>query len=158
LNTRILLIIPILLISACAQKSELLATQKQVADLTSKLSALEASATAVQSRVISLQAENDQLRASLNQKPTMPVSVAFRRALTGRGYVALFNTTVKSPVTILATVRSSALGTEKRFELHLDPSASYSLGHLEGAVLDPGDTIVMENRNYESSSVTVTAE
>ena len=102
-----------------------------------------------------LKAENAELKAQLAKKPEIPVSMSLRKAMMGPGYVAMFDTTVKSPVPVLVTVKSAALGTVKKFELHLNPNVTTELGHAEGAVIEKGDTITVENNNYSSVTFTV---
>ena len=102
-----------------------------------------------------LKAENAELKAQLAKKPAIPVSMSLRKAMMGPGYVAMFNTTVKSSVSVLVTVKSAALGTVKKFELHLNPNVTTELGHAEGAVIENGDTITVENNNYSSVTFTV---
>lgn len=93
--------------------------------------------------------------SEVDTKPELPITVSFREAMMGPGNVAIFNTTIKSPVPILVTLHSSAFGTDKRFELHLEPSHSTELGHMEGAVIENGDTITIENQNYAPHSFKV---
>ena len=124
----------VLLLSACAPKSEL---------------------DAAQQRISQLQAENAQLRARLERKPEIPLTMSVRKALTGPGYVAVFNTTTKSPVSAIATLNSKSLGTTKRFELHVNPTVASELGHLEGAVIEEGDTITVENQSHSPLTFTV---
>lgn len=124
-------------LSACVPKSEL---------------------DAAQQRISQLQAENSQLKVQLERKPDLPLSLAVRKALTGPGYVAVFETTVKEPVAALATLTSKALGTAKKFEVRVSPTVPYELGHLEGAVIEAGDTLVLENQNYSPRSFTIKAQ
>jgi hypothetical protein len=131
--------IPIVcLLLACSPRSNSESQNRRVAELQSQLDAARL--------------ENTQLKAQLSRKPDLPVKISFRRALTGPGYVAMFSTTVKAPVPVLATVKSTALGTSKKFELHLQSDSTTELGHLEGAVIEDGDTITLENTNYSSVS------
>lgn len=127
---------------ACAPKSEVDEAKRIIGEL--------------QAQVQALQAENQQLKAALAKKPELPVTMGLRKALTGPGYVAVFNTTVKSPVSVLATLKSAALGTTKQFELHLNPTSATELGYLEGATIEAGDTISLENSNYSTVTFTVT--
>jgi hypothetical protein len=94
-------------------------------------------------------------KSETETKPELPITVSLRKAIMGPGNVAIFNTTIKSPVPILVTLHSSAFGTDKRFELHLEPAHSTELGHMEGAVIENGDTITIENQNYASRSFKV---
>lgn len=137
MKKKVLLICSALVVAGCAKKS----------DLENAKMAIEA-----------LRAENAELKAILAKKPKIPVSMSFRKALTGPGYVAVFNTTVKSQISVLAVVKSAALGTSKRFELHLDGSLSRELGHLEGAVIEAGDTVTLENNNYSPITFSVGAQ
>ena len=148
-------IVVAVLLSACVPKSELETVQKQIATLQAELSAAQTRLGEAQTNAATLHTENLRLKAELDKKPPLPVAVSFRKALSGPGYVAVLSTTIKSEVAVLATVQSNALGTSKRFELHLNPTAPHSLGHLEGAVIAPGDVITLENQNY--STVTVVA-
>ena len=90
-------------------------------------------------------------KSEVDPKPELPVTLSLRDAMMGPGKVAIFNTTTKSSVPILVTLHSSAFGTDKRFELHLEPSHSTELGHMEGAVIENGDIITIENQNYAPS-------
>lgn len=112
----------------------------------------------MKSQVQNLEGEGAQLKSELAKKPAPPVTLSLRQALIGPGYVAVFNTTVKSPVAVLATVKSAALGTAKKFELHLNPVGPTELGHLEGAVIERGDVIILENTNYSPAVFTITAK
>jgi hypothetical protein len=98
---KMLLISSAILLSACAPKSELEAANNQIAEL--------------KNTIAQLQAENSQLKAQVEKKPELPVNLSLRKAMMGPGFVAVFNTTVKSPVSVLATVNSAALGTSKKF-------------------------------------------
>ena len=121
---------------ACAPKAEFDSSNNQVAEL---------------------QAENGRLKAELKTKSALPVDVSFRRAYAAAGYVAVLNTTVKSPLAVLLTKTSAALGTVNSFELHLDPDVSTELGGLDGAVFEVGDTVKIENLNYTPMTFTITA-
>jgi hypothetical protein len=140
----LLLLLSVLVLSACAPAADLEAAKRQIA--------------ALQSQVSSLQAENEHLKNQLAKKPDLPITIAFRRALMGPGYVAVFNTTVKSPVSVLVALTSADLGTTKRFELHLNASTATELGHMQGAVIENGDTITVENANYSSTTIIVAAK
>ena len=172
----LLAVLSLFLLSACAPKSEVDEANKKIAELqaqtaaaqaeTEKIKAQAAAAQAEAERVKveaeaaknenqNLEAQNSQLQAKVDEKPELPVTVSFRKAMTGPGNVAVLNTTVKSNVPVLITLHSAALGTSKTFERHLDPSHTTELGHLEGAVIENGDTITIENQNYSPVTFTV---
>ena len=155
MTSRLFVTVFAIALSACAPKSELDAAQKRVSELQAQVATLQSQLTELQSQATTAQAANAQLKEQLEKKPALPVTVSFRKALAGPGYVAIFNTTVKSPVSVLATLKSIALGTSKSFELHLDPSVASERGHLEGIVIEQGDILTMENQNYSPVTVTV---
>jgi hypothetical protein len=138
-----ILLLSVLIITTvgCAKKEDLDAANAKVVEL--------------QAQIVALTHENAALKAALAKKPKLPVTLALRKAMMGPGFVAVFSTTVKSSVPVLATIRSSALGTTKQFELHLNPSVATELGHLEGATIETGDVITLENQNYSPVSFTV---
>ncbi len=170
------LVLGLFLLSACVPKSDLDEANKKIAELQTQIVAaqaetekIKAQATAAQAEADrvkveaerakneneNLEAQNSQLQAKVDEKPRLPVTVSFRNAAMGPGKVAVFSTTIKSPVPISVTLHSSAFGTDKKFELHLDPTSRTELGHMEGAVIENGDTITIENQNYSAVSVTV---
>lgn len=88
----------------------------------------------------------------------MPVTVSFRKAYASAGYVAILNTTVKAPLSVLLIRESAALGTTDHFELHLDPETPTELGGLDGVVFEPGDRVTLQNLNYSPSQIRVSAQ
>ncbi len=129
-----LLLVSLLALSACAPQSDLDEAKREIERL---------------------KVENEQLKAQLAKKPALPVTMSLRKAMMGPGHVAMFNTTVKSPVSVLVTVKSAALGTTKKFELHLSPSIPTELGYTDGAAIEQGDTITLENNNYSPATFVV---
>lgn len=156
------LILSLFSLSACAPKSELDEANKKIAELQAQAAAaqaetvrLRAEAKAAKNENQTLEARNSQLQAKVDEKPNLPVTLSFRKAMMGPGYVAIFNTTIKAPVAVLVNLHSAALGTTKQFELHLDSTHPTELGHMEGAVIENGDTITVENQNYSPTRFTV---
>jgi hypothetical protein len=155
MNARSLIICTTLVISACVPKSEFEAAKRVNDELNAKIEELQMENSQLKTQLERLQGEGEQLKSKLAEKPKLPVTMSLRKALTGPGYVAIFQTTVKARVPVLATVKSTALGTSKRFELHLDPVGQTELGHLEGAVIEPGDVIILENTNFSPAAFTL---
>lgn len=170
------LVLALFALAACAPKSEVDEANKKIAELQAQTAAAQAetekikaqaAATQAEAEKIkaeaetaknenqSLEAQNSQLQAKVDEKPELPVTVPFRKAMMGPGNVAILNTTIKSNVPVLITLHSAALGTSKTFELHLNPSHPTELGHQEGAVIENGDTISIENKNYSPVTFTV---
>jgi hypothetical protein len=110
---------------------------------------------AAQGEIARLQNENIQLRNQLAERNGIPIKVGFRKAMMGPGLVAVFETTIKSPVSAVATVRSASLGTTKTIELHLNPIGVQEVGHQEGVVFEKGDTLVLENKDYAARTFIV---
>lgn len=170
---RMLVLSAFLFLLGCAPKADLDAANQKASDLQSQLAVAQAEIAKLQAQIVAAQSETEktkaqaaleaqsleakaaQLQAKVNEKPEIPVSMSFRKALTGPGLVAVFTTTVKSAVPVLVTHKSSALGTTKQFELHLDPKLSKELGHLEGATISSGDSITIENQNFSPKTVVV---
>jgi hypothetical protein len=129
-----LLVLAVLFMAGCARRSELDEANREIGRL---------------------KAENAELQSQLAKKPQLPVTMSLRKAMLGPGLVAVFNTTVKASVPVLVTVKSAALGTLKKFELHLNSNLPTELGHAEGAAIEQGDTITLENNNYSLAAFVV---
>ena len=177
------LVLSLFLLSSCAPKSDLDEANKKIAELQAQAAASQAQAAALQAETAKIQAKaaasqieadkvkaeaetaksenqnleavNTQLQAKVDEKPALPVTVSFRKALIGHSNVAIFNTTIKQQVPILVLLQSAALGTTRQFEVHLDSTRATELGHLEGAVIENGDTITIQNKIYSPISFTV---
>ena len=157
-----LLVLGLFFLSACAPKSELDEANKKIAELQAQAAAsqaetakIRAEAEAAKNTNQNLEAQNSQLQAKVDEKPELPVTLSFRKAIMGPGNVAIFNTTIKAPIAVLVNLHSAALGTTKQIELHLDSTHPTELGYMEGAVIENGDTITVENQNYSPISFTV---
>jgi len=84
-----------------------------------------------------------------------PATLAYRKAMTGPGYVLIINTTIKQDIPAALTVKSTAMGTEKRYSINLSSRHANEFGHLEGVPVYPGDEITLENNYYEALRVLV---
>ncbi len=102
------------LLCVCVPQSDLEKANTQIANLQAENTLLKADVT--------------KLKSDLAKKPAMPVTVSFRKAYASAGYVAILNTTVKAPLSVLLIRESAALGTTDHFELHLDPETPTELG------------------------------
>lgn len=87
-----------------------------------------------------------------------PITVSFRSALMGHGLVAMLNTRTKNSITVLVSWKSHATGVKRSTQIHLDGANKVELGHLEGFPIEPGDTLSIENTEYEPLSITVNGE
>lgn len=82
-----------------------------------------------------------------------PANVAFRKAVTGPGYVLVIETTVKQDLPAVLAVTSVALGTTSRRTVNLTWRHPTQLGYLEGVTVYPGDHIELANNYYETLAV-----
>lgn len=80
--------------------------------------------------------------------PQLPVSVQFRRALLGPGYVLRVNNTSSQPLQVMATVTHPAVNDSRRFDLYIAANGYSEVGKLSGWTTEPGDQIKLENSNY----------
>ena len=142
------LFLAIFILAACAPKSEVDEANKKIAELQAQVAATQAETKAAKDETQKFEAQNSRLQAKVDEKPALPVTVTFRKAIMGPGNVAVFNTTIKAPIAVLVQLHSASLGTTKQFELHLESTHATELGHLEGAVIESGDTITVKNQNY----------
>ena len=165
MTRHLLLFSTLLCLCACGPSPELVAAKNTIAEQEARIASLQQESAAAKAEIASLTArldkmgnELDKSSAQLAKKPDLPISISVRKALTGPGLVAVFDTTIKSSLAVMVTVTSTALGTTKAFEVHLNPSGPTSLGHLEGAVIEPGDIITVENNNFSATTFTVPAK
>jgi hypothetical protein len=150
------------LLTACAPQSDLDAANAKLAAANGTIETANANLAAANKTIDDLKAQlgaaqpqNDQLTAPLAVKPSLPLAWIVRKAFQGPGLVVVLSTKVKEPIEVLATVRNPTLGTVKQVELHLDPSVPANLGSSQGAVIDPGDVIIVSSNNYSPATFTV---
>lgn len=182
---RSLYIVSTSLLVACAPKADLDKAMADVARLSTEVEALTRASASQQATIADLQkrlaaaqeqlqqaeqrvsATSEQLASTstqlssavqqLTRKPALPVSVSFRRAALGPGFVARFATTVKQDVPVQVTVKSLAFGSTKQVRLHLHSAGLVELGHAEGVALEPGDELLLENQAYSPTAIKVVA-
>lgn len=142
-----------LLFAACVSKSEFEKAQTENNNLRAQVAQLQQQVVELQNKLQETSSQLSAASSELARKPAMPVEVSFRRALMGPGYVAVFKTTIKQDYPVLVTVNSKALGTSQKFSLRLSQVRSTGLGHSEGATIEAGDEIIVENNNYEPLAV-----
>lgn len=82
-----------------------------------------------------------------------PATVAFRKAMTGPGYVLVINTTIKQDLPALLTVTSAALGATQNYTVNLTWRHPTQLGYREGITVYPGDHVELANNYYETLAV-----
>ena len=82
-----------------------------------------------------------------------PATVAFRKAMTGPGYVLVFNTTIKQDLPANLTVTSTSLGVTNNYTVNLTWKHPTQLGYKEGVTVYPGDHIELANNYYETLAV-----
>jgi outer membrane murein-binding lipoprotein Lpp len=155
-------IVVALLLAGCARQSDLDAANAKLAAANAAIETSNASLAAatktvddLKAQLAAAQTQNDQLDAQTAVKPRLPLAWIVRKAFTGPGLVVVLSTTVKEPIEVLATVETPTLGTVKKVELNLNPSAPTDFGSSQGAVIESGDVITLSNNNYSPSTFTV---
>ena len=158
------LIVMAVLLSGCAKQSDLDAANANLAAANAQLATANANLTTanqniedLKTQVAAMQAQNHELDAQLSVKPKLPVTLAVHKIFLTNSLTAVFNTTMKAPIQVLATVRNPTLGTVKEVELHLNPNAPTNIGAPQGVPIDQGDVIVLTNNNYSPASYVVNA-
>ena len=115
-----LFVLALFVLAACAPKSEVDEANKKIAELQAQTATAQAETEKIKAQAAAVQVEaevaksenqnletqNSQLQAKVDEKPAIPVSVSFRPSLMGKGIVAIFNTTVKTPVAAIVQVHS----------------------------------------------------
>ena len=144
-----------LVLAGCAKKSDLDAANANLKKANADLATANANLGAANKMIDDLKAQVAALQAQLAVKPKLPVVIGVRKALLGGALMLVFNTTVKAPIQVLATVRNPTLGTEKQIELQLRAFAPTILGAQQGVPIDPGDVVTLANGNYSTASYVV---
>lgn len=112
--------------------------------------------------------ENEQLKAQLAYKESdyqaaaaaaakaaLPAMVSFRSSILGKGLVAMIDNTSDRYLTVVLSVRNSAMATVKRFKLDLDPQSRTEFGHFEGWQFAPGDELSLSSDEFDTLKITV---
>ena len=167
---RLLLIVYacVALLAGCAKQSDLDAADASLAKATADLATananlatanktideLKAQVGTLQEQAAALQSQNSQQAAQLAIKPPLPVTMIARKALLGGGLTLVFNTTIKTPIAVLVTVRNPTLGTQQQAELQLQPNGPTVLG-APRVPIDLGDVVIVTNGNYSPATYVV---
>jgi hypothetical protein len=142
-------------LSGCVWKSDLDAANTKLAKANTDLAVAAKTIDDLKAQIATAQAQNAQLDAKLAVRPSLPVTMTTRKMLFSAALTAVFNTTVKTPIQVLVTVRNLTLGTAKQIELHLNPNMPTYLGAPQGVPIDSGDQIVVSNNDYSPSTFVV---
>ena len=129
------------------------AASVQIAMLKDEVAQLETQNSDLRAQVGKVSQGLDAAQQQLARKPPMPVSVSLRKAFFGNSLVAVFSTTIKQDFPVLVTVHSPALNTTKQFRVQLNAQRPSELGVSDGAVIDYGDEMLIQNANFEPARV-----
>ncbi len=143
-------------LSACVPKGDLDSAQSENAKLKAQVEQLQQQVADLQKRLSESSSQLTNAQAELARMPQMPVKVTFRKAMTGPGMVAMFETTVKQDIPVVVTHYNKALAMPQQFRLNLSQTRQSPLGYAEGAPLEIGEELLVENNNYEPLKVLVT--
>ena len=86
-------------------------------------------------------------------KPPMPVSVQYRRALLNPSLVADFKNNSNRNLMVVATFTNPTLNNTKAFTLSMDPGRSVQFGYAQGWAFHSGDTITLRHADYQDEAV-----
>jgi outer membrane murein-binding lipoprotein Lpp len=144
-------------------------------DLKDRISKLESEKSSLEAELQTLHSKNNELQQQIitllaEQLPThnsnynqqtshagspIPATINFRKALMGHGLVAILNTNIKEPLTLMLEWENRATGARKERVINLDGQHNVELGHAEGFPIEPGDLIYLSNKSFNTSKITV---
>lgn len=81
-------------------------------------------------------------------QPKLPVTVQFRSASSGSGFVLIFKNESDHPLSFTATLGHRGQQEEKKFAIQVRPGSAYELGDSQGWVGQSGDRISLTSSNY----------
>ncbi len=82
-------------------------------------------------------------------QPKLPVTVQFRTAPGGSGFVLIFKNESDHPLSFTATLGHRGQAEEKKFAIQVRPGGAYELGNSQGWVGQSGDRISLTSSNYK---------
>lgn len=142
-------------------QKELAAAQRDLANAQAKaesdLAAVKEQVAALDSQLAESQAALKKTLAALDAKTAVPVRVTFRKASSGPGYIAIFNTFIKQDLSVKVAFTSKSVGVTKQFPLELSSNLPSEIGFTQGADIEPGDTLQITHPDYGPLIITVPA-
>jgi hypothetical protein len=85
----------------------------------------------------------------------MPVEVAYRESLVGRGRVFVLKNTSDRQLSVLATLKNPTTKQERRYRVDLSPRGMREIGWGEGWTASSGDSMTLSHNDYKSYSATI---
>lgn len=82
-------------------------------------------------------------------KPDLPISVAYRESILGKGYVAIIQNDLNSKITIEITLRDHASNNKKSQTIEFLPNQMQEIGWMEGWEFSLGDVIRVSHPEYQ---------
>jgi len=82
-------------------------------------------------------------------QPRLPVTVQFRSATGGSGFVLIFKNESDHPVSFTATLQHPGQVEERKFAIQVRPNGAYELGNSQGWVGQSGDRISLSSSGYK---------
>lgn len=82
-------------------------------------------------------------------RPELPVTVQFRSASSGPGFVLLFKNQSDRALAFTAALQHPGQEQEKRFAIQVQPHGVYELGNAHEWVGQSGDRISLTNSKYK---------
>lgn len=120
-------------------------TERYLVETRNLLSQSQRELEEIQSRLDLRETEYQAMQAV---KPAMPVTIAFRSSLVGKGMVAVLENASDRYLSVVLAARNPTLSRARRFTLELAPRAASSFGHLEGWQFASGDELSLFHEAY----------
>ena len=87
--------------------------------------------------------------------PPMPVDVAYRESLVGRGRVFVLRNTSDRQLSVVATLKNPTTKQERSYRVDLSPRGTREIGWGEGWTASSGDAMTLSHNDYKSYSATI---
>ncbi len=81
-------------------------------------------------------------------RPPLPVTIQFRSAASGSGFVLIFKNDSDSALAFTATLEHQGQQEEKKFAIQVQPHSVYELETSQGWVAQSGDRISLTSSDY----------
>lgn len=88
-------------------------------------------------------------------KPTLPVTVRFRKSFWGRGLVAVIENTSDQYLTLVLSARNPTLSTAKRFQIEVKGGDDLDFGHDDGWQFASGDEVGLYHNDFKALKMIV---
>ena len=96
-----------------------------------------------------LQAQNAELQRQASLK-ILPIGVGFRKAILGRGEVAVLRNLSSTGLAVKARIVDAATRQEHNFTIDVGPGRPVEFGYVQGYAFEPGDAVTLSRDGYKT--------